>query len=255
MIASLNQIFLPAMWLYLAVTLITFLALFFITAPYGRHARQGWGPTMPAFWAWMIMEMPAFLALPVYFWISGAPLTWPHLIFILAFSGHYAQRTFYYPWRRRQTSHRWPVTLPALAFTYNLLNGFTNGWYLFAIHAPYTSAWLTDPRFLIGAVLFLVGMVINLHSDKVLLDLRKPGELGYKVPQKGLHRWLASPNYFGEFIEWLGFAVMTWSPAALLFAAYTFANLAPRAHANLKWYRETFDDYPRTRKAFIPFVW
>ncbi|MEO7015762.1 MAG: hypothetical protein ABI130_12305, partial [Leifsonia sp.] len=35
---------------------------------------------------------------------------------------------------------------------------------------------------------------------------------------------------------------------------YTFANLAPRAMANHRWYRQTFDDYPGSRKALIPFV-
>ena len=70
-----------------------------------------------------------------------------------------------------------------------------------------------------------------------------------------LHDRVASPNYLGEIIEWAGFALMTWSPAALAFAFYTVANLAPRASANLGWYRGTFSDYPPDRKALIPYVW
>lgn len=30
--------------------------------------------------------------------------------------------------------------------------------------------------------MFLSGMIINLHSDSILRNLRKPGESGYKIP-------------------------------------------------------------------------
>ena len=36
---------------------------------------------------------------------------------------------------------------------------------------------------------------------------------------------------------------------------YTFANLAPRAVSHRRWYRETFPDYPPSRKALVPWVW
>lgn len=55
-------------------------------------------------------------------------------------------------------------------------------------------------------------------------------------------------------VEWTGFAVLTWSPAAAAFAFWTAANLVPRALANLRWYRRTFPDYPRSRRALVPFL-
>jgi len=33
-----------ATWAELALGTLTFLSLFVVTAPYGRHARKGWGP-------------------------------------------------------------------------------------------------------------------------------------------------------------------------------------------------------------------
>jgi protein-S-isoprenylcysteine O-methyltransferase Ste14 len=70
-----------------------------------------------------------------------------------------------------------------------------------------------------------------------------------------MYRWISSPNYFGEIVEWLGWALMTWSLAGLAFAVYTTANLAPRAFSNHRWYREKFPDtYPSERRALIPFV-
>ena len=45
-----------------------------------------------------------------------------------------------------------------------------------------------------------------LHSDSILASLRGPGETGYKIPRGGLFCLLSAPNYFGETLEWCGFA-------------------------------------------------
>ena len=34
----------------------TFILLFFVAAPYGRHARRGWGPTLSDKAGWVLME-------------------------------------------------------------------------------------------------------------------------------------------------------------------------------------------------------
>ena len=38
---------------------VSFVVLLFISAPYGRHVRDGWGPVMPARLAWVLMEAPS----------------------------------------------------------------------------------------------------------------------------------------------------------------------------------------------------
>lgn len=78
---------------------------------------------------------------------------------------------------------------------------------------------------------------------------------GYQVPQEGLYEWVSCPNYFGETIEWVGYAIASSSLAAAAFAFFTFANLAPRAHAHHKWYQQQFANYPASRKAYIPLIW
>jgi 3-oxo-5-alpha-steroid 4-dehydrogenase 1 len=47
---------------------------------------------------------------------------------------------------------------------------------------------------------------------------------------------------------------MTWSLAGLSFAVWTIANLVPRAIAGHKWYNEKFEDYPKDRKAILPYL-
>ena len=69
-----------------------------------------------------------------------------------------------------------------------------------------------------------------------------------------MYGFVSCPNYLGEVMIWTGWAIATWSLAGLSFAVFTAANLVPRALANHRWYRETFPDYPRTRRAVIPWL-
>ncbi len=64
-------------------------------------------------------------------------------------------------------------------------------------------------------------------------------------------------NYFGEFVEWIGFAILTWSWAGAVFALWTFANLGPRADHIYKRYQEEFGDQLDTKKVkrIIPFIY
>lgn len=236
-------------------SLITFPVLFFVTAPYGRHRRPGWGPEIPDTVGWIVQESPSVVLFAVVFFTGpNATQLVPLLLFAL-WEAHYVQRTFVFPFLLRGKGRMAPVTTVGLAVLFNLVNASVNAYAL--SHGPGVTdyGWVHDPRFIAGVALFLVGYSVNRHSDAVLRALRKPGESGYKIPDGGLHRYVASPNYFGEILEWTGFALAAWNLAALSFALFTIANLAPRARSHLRWYREQFPDYPRTRKALIPGLW
>ena len=71
--------------------------------------------------------------------------------------------------------------LAFLAFVFCNVNGYIQGRYLTKF-GHYDISWLTNPCFVFGAILFVTGMAINIHSDHILRNLRKPGEPGYKVP-------------------------------------------------------------------------
>jgi 3-oxo-5-alpha-steroid 4-dehydrogenase 1 len=91
----------------------------------------------------------------------------------------------------------------------------------------------------------------------VIRNLRKPGDTKHYIPYKGFYRYVTSANYFGELTEWIGFAILTWSPAGLLFAVWTFANLAPRAKSLTEKYVQEFgNEYTKlNKKHIIPFIW
>ena len=160
---------------------------------------------------------------------------------------HYGQRTFVFSLLMRDENKRKPLLTVLMAIVFNLLNAVGN--------AVALTDRPIDFAFVLGVVLFLAGMAVNLHADHVLRGLRRPGEGGYFVPQGGLYGWVSSPNYLGEILEWVGFAIAAQTLAGWAFAAFTVANLAPRALSNHRWYRERFPDYPARRRALIPFVW
>ena len=239
---------------WFGVGLVTVVSLFFVTAPYGRYGRSGWGPMLDARLGWVLMELPAVAIVAALFVTSGRGGDTVGLVFFLMWEIHYVQRTFIYPALLPPGSSPMPLSIPLLATVFNLFNGYLQGGWLYRVGPVYDTAWLHGPRFIAGAALFFGGMAINLHADNVLRNLRKPGETGYKVPRGGFYRWVSCPNYLGETVEWTGWAIATWSPAGAAFAFWTAANLVPRAVAHHRWYREKFPEYPNERKAVIPFV-
>lgn len=239
-------------WMALAIG--TFVILQFVSAPYGRHTRPGWGPTISNRLGWMIMESPGLLIMPTLFFIGPAVKTPVHYILLTVYLCHYLNRCLIFPLRTRTQGKRMPLAIVGSAVFFNLMNTGIMGTYL-GWYAQYDMDWLWSPIFLIGAALFLVGVIINVDADNRLLALRKPGETGYKIPQGGLFQVISCPNLFGEIVEWTGYALMGFNLATLSFAVWTFANLAPRAVDHHKWYLQKFPDYPKERKAFIPKIW
>jgi 3-oxo-5-alpha-steroid 4-dehydrogenase 1 len=243
-----------AVQLWSGVAVVTFISLFFITAPYGRHHRDGWGPTLPDRTGWILMEAPASLLVLAWFLFAGDPSSIGAWVLMGLWQLHYLHRAFIYPLRKRADGRRIPMAIVGMALIFNSVNSALIGWEVF-VFRDYPVSWLSDPRFVGGAVLFLTGYLINKHSDRILRHLRAPGETGHRIPHGGLYRWVSCPNYLGEIIEWIGFAILSWSLAGVAFAAWTIANLAPRAREHHRWYKDRFSDYPASRRALIPSIW
>ena len=234
-----------------AFAVLIFVLLFFISAPYGKFLRKGWGYTISAKWAWMGMELPSPV-LMTYFFLTSFQKSLPQYIFIIFWLSHYIHRTFLYPFVQSGREKPYPFILVTMAFVFNCLNGFVNGFGIFH-NTLYAFSWFMTWRFLVGALLFILGFVINKSADESLRNLRKANPVAYLLPSGGLFNYISCPHYFGEMIEWAGWAVMTWSLPGLAFSGFTFANLFPRAISSHKWYKTNFPEYPPKRKAIIPF--
>ena len=246
------------------MAVIVFIALFFFKAGYGYLSASNWGPKISNKVAWVLMEAPAFIFLLYYtirFALSGADTgNSKAVLYIMAgfYLLHYFQRSFIFPLMMRGKSTM-PIAIMLMGLVFNTLNAYLIGGWLYG-EAPagmYSAAWLHSPQFIIGTIIFLAGMAINLHSDHVIRNLRKPGDTKHYIPRKGFYKYVTSANYFGELTEWIGYAILTWSPAGLLFAVWTFANLGPRAKSLTEKYEKEFgDEYRKLNKRhIIPFIW
>ena len=237
-------------YIWIGIAIITFFYLtFFKTAPYGRHSSNNWGPMIDNRLGWILMEIPALILLVIFYFKYGGTISSVSLLFVALWCVHYLNRSLIFPFRIKSNGKKMPLIIMLSAIGFNIMNTWVVGSYLGSTVATYSAEWLSDPRFIVGIALFVFGFSMNQVSDTILINLRKPGETGYKLPMHWLFRRISCPNLLGEIIEWTGFAIMTWSLPTLSFAIWTFANLAPRAFAHHKWYKEKFPNYPKERKA------
>ena len=240
---------------WILVAIITFPFLLKITAPYGRHSKKDWGLMIDNKLGWILMESPSFIifvGLVLFGSAAHSSVVW---VLLSLWAIHYFNRSFIFPLRTKTKGKRMPVIIMFSAIFFNLINASLNGYWLGFVAPPYPEDWLTDPRFIIGGLIFITGFLINQFADKKLINLRKGGKSGYFIPRGGLFNYISCPNFFGEMVEWTGFAIMAWNLPALSFAVWTAANLIPRAIDHHKWYKNYFkDEYPKSRKAVIPLV-
>ena len=238
------------LWAWMALAGVIFLVLLRRPAPYGRLARPGWGPVWPARLGWLVMECPAVLTVAFLFAIGSrrSAAAWA---FLAVWNVHYVYRSLVYPALIRG-GRPVPVFVVASGFVFNVVNGYLQGRHLFALAPAYDDSWLAGGRFWGGLALFAAGLAVNIRSDSLLRSLRRRAGCAYVVPRGWLFTWVSCPNYLGEIVEWIGWAILTWSLGGLAFAIWTAANLIPRALACHRWYGQTFPDYPPGRKALIP---
>lgn len=221
---------------------------------YGRYMKANQKNTIAERKGWLLFEAPQWFSFALVFWLTAAETNMNAATYVLfaLWQGHYLYRALIYPLRMKTQGKRLPIETVYFGIFFNAANGFVNAYAVGHASHLAEAAWLLDPRFLVGFVVAVCGWLINFHSDSVLVNLRKPGETGYKIPHGGMFRYVSAANYFGEIVLWTGWAIMSWTPAGLVFAFFTVCNLGPRAISHHKWYVSTFPDYPQHRKALIP---
>ncbi|MBO4916502.1 MAG: DUF1295 domain-containing protein [Bacteroidales bacterium] len=240
------------------IAVVVFVCLFFVDAGYGKFYQPKWGPSLDNHLGWVLMEAPVFIAMLLLWWFSdrrGDPV---RLVFLLIFELHYFHRSFIFPLHIRG-HNRMPMSIILMGALFNTLNAFMQGGWIFYLSPAdmYPASWLVCLPFILGTAFFFFGMSVNIGSDTIIRNLRKPGDTAHYLPKGGMFRYVTSANYFGEFIEWVGFAILTWSWSGAVFALWTFANLAPRAARIYDMYSREFPDELDTSKTkrMLPFIY
>lgn len=239
------SILLPVMTI---LGIIVFIVLQFVTPAYGMTFSNRWGVSIRSNLGWFIMECPVFFAMLLLYFVSLAmnvkPFNVVTFVMFFLFETHYFQRSFIFPLLMKGQS-KMPISIIITGSVFNTFNAIMQGGWLF-FFAPadaYPLSWFWSPQFIFGSVLFLIGMFVNLYSDRIIRDLRTDiTDNNYYIPHGFLFEKISSANYFGELLEWVGFAILTWSVSGAVFVLWSFANIVPRSKAVYERYTQFFGE-------------
>ncbi len=256
------------LWAMVGMAVVVFISLFFVDAGYGMLMSPKWGKGINNKLGWFLMEFPVFLAMIILWLVSPHRGDLVPMLFLLIFEIHYFQRAIIFPWIMKGNKSRMSLAVMLSGILFNILNAMMQGYWIFfesynvdyhAFGLSYSdTAWLSSPHFIIGVIIFLLGFYVNLRSDYIIRHLRKSEEdTKHYLPEGFMFEYVTSANYLGEMMEWLGFAILTWSFAGLVFFIWTFANLVPRANALYKRYKQEFGPEMERKKLkrVFPFVY
>jgi len=235
-------------YIWILIALIIFPINLIFKAPYGKHSTKKWGKTIDNKTGWFLMELPALVTCPSIYFIVVEEISLS-IGFVFIWITHYFNRTIIYPLRIKTKDKKIPIAIVASAFFFNLINGFLNGYFISLINFES----LSFTYIISGLLIFIIGFYVNVSSDNKLIKLRT-NQKDYVIPKGRLFNYVSCPNFLGEIIEWLGFAIMTLNLGSISFLIWTICNLIPRSKAHHKWYKENFEKYPTTRKAVIPYL-
>jgi len=233
-----------------------FIILQFVTPAYGMTFNNRWGISIRSNLGWFIMEAPVFFAMLVLYFISLyfniRPFNIVTFVMFFFFEFHYFQRSFIFPLLMRGQS-KMPLSIIITGVVFNTCNAIMQGGWLFFFSPvdAYPISWFWSPQFIIGTLIFLFGMVVNLHADRVIRNLRKNDmDNNYYLPHGWMFKHISSANYLGEILEWAGFAILTWSVSGLVFLIWTFANIVPRSKAVYERYTQFFGEEFTSQKRY-----
>ena len=148
---------------WIGIGVVTFFVLLFISAPYGRHLRSGWGPLLPKRLGWILMETPALYVIWIFYFLYGGFNNIVLVVFLCLWSIHYTNRSLIWPLLIDKNGSM-PLVVALLAFIFNVFNASFHGYWFLLMDKNYDISWLLSSNFLIGLCIFLFGMIVNIQS-------------------------------------------------------------------------------------------
>lgn len=112
----------------------------------------------------------------------------------------------------------------------------------------------------ITSVIFLYFSWKQFETNMIFINLRK-SKTGavvtetHLLPRGGLFEFLSSPHMTCEVAMYGALYILLHQNSSFIYCfAWVLCNQFSNALLTHRWYKETFSDYPKERKAFIPFL-
>ena len=143
-----------------------------------------------------------------------------------------------------------------------IANLFKNSLHYWVLSGLMISHYLYAPKFvsprmpivLASLVAFLAAEMGNFYAHIVLRGLRPAGSNVRGIPRGFGFSLVSCPNYTFEILAWASLSVMTGLVSMWIFTVLGGSVMCVWALKKHKRYRREFPDYPKSRKAVIPFV-
>lgn len=110
------------------------------------------------------------------------------------------------------------------------------------------------------SIVFVYFWYKQYESNMIFINLRKDksGKVAtetHLVPRGGLFEYVSSPHMTCEVGMYLILYVLLLENTSYIFClGWVITNQCSNAYLSHQWYRQHFSDYPKQRKAFIPYV-
>jgi len=175
---------------------------------------------------------------------------------------HFAKREFESIFVHRFSHATMPLTnIFKNSIHYHILSGLFLAYPIYSPTYAATSPLIRDTfrsstQFLwICGGIWLFAELSNLCTHLTLRNLRPPGSTKRAIPHGYGFGLVSCPNYFFESVGWAAIAYMSGSWAAWLFWGVSTAQMMSWAAKKHRAYKKEFGkEYPRQRKAMIPFL-
>ncbi|XP_077549719.1 trans-2,3-enoyl-CoA reductase Sc2 [Haemaphysalis longicornis] len=171
---------------------------------------------------------------------------------------HYVKRLLETLFVHRFSHGTMPITNLFKNCSYYWLFGLYIGYYV--NHPLYTAPVLGPIQVFGGLTAFLFAELGNLSIHMALRNLRPPGTKERRIPVPTanpftkLFDMVSCPNYTYEVMAWASFTFMTQCLPAGLFTLAGLYQMTVWALGKHRQYKAEFPNYPRQRKAILPFV-
>jgi len=172
--------------------------------------------------------------------------------------GHYVKRVLETIFVHRFSKATMPIGNLFKNCTYYW--GFAGSISYFINHPLYTQPMFGDNQILAGLAIYLFGELGNFSCHLAFKNMRPAGSKTRVIPVPNsnpftaLFSLVSCPNYTYEVVSWIGFSVVSQTFLAGLFAVVGGAQMLQWAIGKHRNYKKEFPDYPKNRKAMIPFI-